>query len=120
MAEPHKSAREVERDAPGAAEPRPGAILYDEGGPVAYLAEEVTISELIESLWEYVADGGRLRIVCEWRKLRWTTPEELADPDRLFELFGDYGMVGMDTSVVYTTVEDEEQDAHLYVRLETA
>jgi hypothetical protein len=95
--------------------PKPGAILYDEGAPTAYLADEVTIAEVLDPVWEQI--DRPFRVVLDWRKLRWTTPEELADPERLYELFGDHEQDGIDTSVVYTRVEDEEPDAHLYVTL---
>ncbi len=98
--------------------PTPSERQLDEGGStIAYLADDVPIGEVIEDVWDGLPNRA-VRVVCEWYKLRWTTPEELADPDFLYDQFGDHEQNGVDTSVIYTRVEDDEPDTHLYVRLE--
>ena len=100
--------------------PKPNETLYEEGGsPTMFLAGGVTLDEVLEGIgyWcrQTTAESGLLRLTPRWLKPRWTTEEERNDPDRLYELFGE--SEGIDTSVYYEQVGDEQEGAYLYLEV---
>lgn len=92
--------------------PRPHDCLVDEGGaPMSWLASAWDKQDIIEE-WDWldlIPEG----LSEEWWACRWTTPEERADPDALYDLFGaDADTV--DTSVYYWRAVPGASGAHLY------
>ncbi|HEY1690082.1 MAG TPA: hypothetical protein VGF95_14600 [Solirubrobacteraceae bacterium] len=116
-----KSVREAERAANPDAPPQPADYLCDECGcREAWLVDGAMLSDIIEDVWDHL-DDSTFEIVRAYYRLRWTTPEELADEDKLYDLFGDHEMSGIDTSVVYEEVtkdHEDDPDVHLFVRFE--
>jgi hypothetical protein len=90
--------------------PKPHETLSDEGGSVmCWLAEAWSQDDICEE-WELTPEKLRE----EWWACRWTTDEEKADPDVLYDLFGDYEYSRIDTSVVYWRVKADTPGAHKY------
>lgn len=97
--------------------PKPHDYLYDEGARVtSWLAASYTPEQIREE-WDYeFENGAQLHEI--WMTIRWTTPEELADEDVVFDLFGDVEMNNVDTSVVYLRARAETPGAHRYWTVE--
>lgn len=91
--------------------PKPHDTLSDEGGQtISWLASTWSKQDIIEEEdWRELTPDKLHEI---WMWCRWTTDEEQADPDRLYDLFGDYE--GIDTTVVYRRGQPHEPGAHMY------
>lgn len=96
-----------------ATRPEPHETLSDEGGQTtSWLASDWSKADIIEDQdWRELEPADLHET---WMGCRWTTGDELADPDRLYELFGDYEMNGTDTSVVYWRAKPGAANAHRY------
>lgn len=92
----------------------PFETLVDDGGcTTAWLADAWTEEEIHDEYsWLFEEPPVRLREV--WIRGRWTTPEELGDDDRLYDLFGDWETNGIDTSAVPEYVKPDTPGAHRY------
>lgn len=95
-------------------QPAPFNTVVSEGGcTTAWLTSAWTRQEIAEEYEWLNIDPARLGEI--WFACRWTTPEELADPDRLYDLFGcDPERAGIDTSVVIWRVPAGSPGAHRY------
>lgn len=90
---------------------KPHDTLYDEGGcPISWLASAWSKEDIIEECEWLDLTPEKLGEV--WMRCRWTTDEERADPDRLYDLFGDFD--GVDTSVVYGRAKPNAPGAYRY------
>jgi len=67
----------------------PGEYLFDEGGETAYWLASAYSPDDIRDEWDYLFDETDLELIEVWFTVRLTTPEELADPEQLYELFGE-------------------------------
>lgn len=93
--------------------PKPHNYLYGEaGGVTSWLASCYSPAEIRDE-WDYLFENGA-KLSEVWLTLRWTTPEELANGDWMFDQFGDVEMDGTDTSVVYTPVKAGTTGAHCF------
>ncbi len=90
---------------------RPGPYLQEEGGSIVAWSADCYGPEDILLEWDYMFESGEVRLYDEWYALRPTTPEELADEDLLYDLFGDWEMEGTDTSTVYNVSPPERAGA---------
>lgn len=96
--------------------PRPGDTLVNEGGETAYWLEAAYSEADIRNEWDYLFESGA-ELERVWLLPRWTTPEERADPDRLYDLFGDE-REDMSTEVAYEMVKPGTPGAHVYLTTE--
>lgn len=99
-----------------APEPKAFDRLFDESGCVIdWLASAWSIEDIANE-WDWLFENKPASEVLgeRWYRFRWTTPEELADKDLLFYLFGDYEMSGADTSVVCCLAAPESPGTHRY------
>ena len=95
----------------------PCDILYCEGQR-SFLAASFSLRDAAAEEWiDDVAFVGCM----EWFRARFTTAEERADPDRLYDLFeGDPEWEGWDTTVLPSPCRPDDDGAHLYWRVEEA
>jgi hypothetical protein len=96
--------------------PKPGSTLANEGGETAYwLAADYSVEDITDE-WDHLFDEIPVerRLGQCWLRPRWTTAEERADEDRLYDLFGDFEDSGCDTSVAYEMAKPNAEGGHLY------
>jgi hypothetical protein len=92
----------------------PHDVLHEEGGSVcAWLASSFSPENILEE-WDYLFENDGSKLYDEWYCFRPTTPEELADEDVLYDLFGDWENDGMDTSTVYDHCRPDREGAVKY------
>ena len=96
--------------------PKPADLLYDEGGNACWwLASAWTKEEICDpdGEWDYL-ELTPDKLHEQWHVCRWTTPEELANEDWVYDQFGDVEMNPVDTSVVYWHCKPDTPGAVLY------
>jgi hypothetical protein len=84
----------------------PHDTMIEEGGGVIGWSADAYSIEDIEEEWDYLFEDrpARTLLVTTYYAARWTTKAELANPDLLYDMFGDYEQAGYDTSVYYWRV----------------
>jgi hypothetical protein len=91
--------------------PKPHEMLVDEGGNTnGWLKDAWTIEDIREE-WEWL-DITEDKLETVWLRPRWVTEEERADPDRLYDLFGEWE--SMDTTVYYENAKPDTPGAVAY------
>lgn len=97
--------------------PSPGDTLIDEGGSTnCWLVSSWSLND-IRFEWDYMfcpytplAD----QLTEIWFRPRWTTSDELADEDFLYETFGDHDGHRCSIEVVYEQAKPRSPGAHRY------
>jgi len=94
--------------------PVPGDVLYDESGyPCWWLASAWSKEDIIEE-YDYHGNMTPESLRESWHVCRWTTPEERANEDWLYDHFGDYEDTGVSIDVVYSSCKPDTPGAVLY------
>jgi hypothetical protein len=96
--------------------PKPAPTLVGESAETAYWLDSAYSLEDIAIEWDYLFEEIPMaeRLGEVWLRPRWTTPIERADPERLYDLFGDFEDSGCDTSVVYDLAKPNSEGVHRY------
>jgi hypothetical protein len=89
---------------------KPHDTLGCDGQTISWLASAWTREDIIEEYDWMELDFDSFNET--WYACRWTTNEELADDDKLYDLFGDFDTI--DTSVYYWQVNSDSLGAYLY------
>ena len=93
----------------------PHHTMSDEGGgPLAWLADAYSIEDIIEE-YDYLNLTPE-KLHEQHYAARWTTEKERADPDVLYDLFGDYEYGGYDTSIYYWRVPPDWKPKNQYAQ----
>lgn len=96
---------------PTEAQPKPHDTLVDEGGSTNHwLKSGWTLEDIFEE-WDWL-ELKPDSLIEVWLRPRWTTDEERADPDVLYELFGEFE--SMDKTVYYEPAKPEFPGAYAY------
>ena len=88
--------------------------LLDEGGETTTWLASSYSEQDIRDEWDYLFENPKVKLREIWIRQRPTSPEELADEDQLYDLFGDWEMNGIDTSAVPEFVPQGTPGAHRY------
>jgi hypothetical protein len=89
---------------------KPHDTLSCDGQASSWLSSAWTREAIIEE-WDWMElDPEGFQET--WYACRWTTDEERADDDKLYDLFGEFEDI--DTSVYYWQVASDAPGAHLY------
>lgn len=91
--------------------PEPHEFLVDaDGGTNHWLKSEWTFEDIRDE-WDWLPLKPD-SLIEVWLRPRWTTEEERANPDVLYDLFGDYSE--MDTTVYYEPAKPGDPGAVAY------
>lgn len=102
------------------APPTPADQLCDEQGmPCWWLASAWSKEDIIRE-FDYNGDMTPDSLGEQWHGCRWTTPEEQADEDWIYDQFGDVEDTGVSTDVVYWHAKPGTPGTYKYWTTEVA